>query len=89
MLRDFDLLDLLTQGSTVTVPNCQRLFSFRVCSQASRRAIVIYQGGPEVHLVLHLVEAAVVRGWEAYRVPYLPVIPTFFVRFVILAVLCG
>lgn len=25
----------------------------------------------------------------AYRVPYLPVIPTFFVRFVIVAVVCG
>jgi hypothetical protein len=28
-------------------------------------------------------------GVGAYRVPYLPVIPTFFVRFVILSVLCG
>jgi hypothetical protein len=27
------------------------------------------------------------KWWEAYRVPYLPVMPTFFVRFVILAVM--
>lgn len=28
-------------------------------------------------------------GVGAYRVPYLPVIPTFFVRFVILSDVCG
>lgn len=50
---------------------------------------LLHQGVANVQLVLHLFHAAQVRGRSAYRVPYLPVIPTFFVRFVMLAVMCG
>lgn len=55
------------------------------------RALDMWWGASDERAdVLARVLAAI--SWEfghAYRVPYFPVIPTFFVRFVILSVLCG
>lgn len=99
VLGDFDLLDLLTERSTVTegkmyvsdIPHC--------CSIVILCAIQLILLHPPLpgdrqgfsqacappSILFHLAGF----GGTAYRVPYLPVIPTFFVRFVILSVVCG
>jgi hypothetical protein len=70
VLLDFDLLDLLSERSTVAVMAVSRMLS--PCFSNSSISIAHHYAGK-----------------VSYRVPYLPVIPTFFVRFVIAAVLDG
>ncbi len=68
VLGDFDLLDLLTEGGTVTITTLLVSCGRWRCGPVSRFAGCV---------------------GCAYRVPYLPVMPTFFVAFVIAAVVSG
>ena len=97
MLSDFHLLDLLSEGGTVSEwreKNCQRSASILIPSprqsNARRGGIDICRRG-EVRISKCVLQAAR-KGNPArpsrfvtYLVPYFPVTPTFLVLFVILA----
>lgn len=103
VLRDFDLLDLLSERCTVTggVDTLARVFfactpsSFLLrCSphvqpQASMAAQQAFSFSAAAAISSGRPPSRGLGVVGAYRVPYLPVIPTFFVRFVILSDVCG
>lgn len=79
VLADFLLLDLLTEGCTVTVVrNVSAVQTCRGDRPPEKGSICLFRipSGP-----------ALQGKGCIYRVPYLPVMPTFFVRLVMAAVL--
>jgi hypothetical protein len=92
VLGDFHLLDLLSEGGTVSVIQRNKLSALRSNSifklMRVVRTLMALQGEEFVNCRLEHVPVETRVRWKGantYLVPYLPVTPTFLVLFVILA----